>query len=171
MTLNAQIQVRVKKLANGKIFGYSDLGIAKKNYQAGAKAIECFQANGTIKKLSKVVFYKPEQTVFGELKPEYSEQLKQYLYKNVKRIAYVTVTSQYNQLSLTTQIAFRIKITYLNNRITINRGSVKADSVKSYADVTDNNYELLGFLDAFKDIKQIPDSSVNSSVKILTAKI
>jgi hypothetical protein len=171
MTLAAQIQARVKKLPTGKSFGYADLGIAKTDYQTAAKALERLQTKGIIKKISKGVFYKPEQTVFGELKPDYNEQLKQYLYKNGKRIAYVTGVSLYNQLGLTTQMAFRIKIASRSNRISINRGALKADAVKSYADVTDTNYELLGFLDAFKDIKQIPDSNVNTSIKILSAKI
>jgi len=171
MTLAAKIQARVKKLPTGKSFGYADLGIAKTDYQTAAKALERLQTKGIIKKISKGVFYKPEQTVFGELKPDYNEQLKQYLYKNGKRIAYVTGVSLYNQLGLTTQMAFRIKIASRSNRITINRGALKADAVKSYADVTDTNYELLGFLDAFKDIKQIPDSNVNTSIKILSAKI
>ena len=171
MTLAAQIQARVKKLPTGKSFGYADLGIAKTDYQTAAKALERLQTKGFIKKISKGVFYKPEQTVFGELKPDYNEQLKQYLYKNGKRIAYVTGVSLYNQLGLTTQMAFRIKIASRSNRISINRGALKADAVKSYADVTDTNYELLGFLDAFKDIKQIPDSNVNTSIKILSAKI
>jgi hypothetical protein len=171
MTLAAQIQARVKKLPTGKSFGYADLGIAKTDYQTAAKALERLQTKGIIKKISKGVFYKPEQTVFGELKPDYNEQLKQYLYKNGKRIAYVTGVSLYNQLGLTTQMAFRIKIASRSNRISINRGALKADAVKSYADVTDTNYELLGFLDAFKDIKQIPDSNVNTSIKVLSAKI
>jgi hypothetical protein len=38
-------------------------------------------------------------------------------------------------------------------------------SVKSYVDITNNNYKLLGYLDALKDIKNIPDCSVSKAVK------
>jgi hypothetical protein len=41
---------------------------------------------------------------------------------------------------------------------------LKATAVKSYADVTELNYKLLGILDALKDIKRIPDSNVETSV-------
>jgi hypothetical protein len=129
------------------------------------------QKKGVVKKISKGVFYKPEQTVFGELKPDYNEQLKQYLFKNGKRIAYETGFSLYNRLGLTTQVPFRISIASRGNRISINRGFLKADAVKSYAEVTNKNYQLLGFLDAIKDIKRIPDSKVSTSVKILSSKI
>jgi hypothetical protein len=43
------------------------LGIPKSEYQNAAKALERMQKNGLIKKSSKGVFYKPEQTVFGAL--------------------------------------------------------------------------------------------------------
>ena len=68
-------------------------------------------------------------------------------------------------------MAFRIKIACRRKRISINRGAVKADAVKSYAEVTDSNYELLGFLDAFKDIRQIPDSTTAKTVKLLSERI
>jgi hypothetical protein len=171
MTLASQIQTKIKKLPEGKSFGYADLGIAREDFQTAAKAIERLRTKGIIKKLSKGVFYKPEQTVFGELLPDYSEQLRPYLYENGKRIAYETGNSLYNQMGLTTQMAFRIKIASRSKRISINRGSLKADAVKSYAEVTEANYELLGFLDAIKDIKRIPDCSVSQAVKILSGKI
>lgn len=171
MTLASQIQSKIKQLPEGKTFGYADLGIAKEDFQTAAKALERLQAKGIIKKLSKGVFYKPEQTIFGELQPDYSEQLRPYLFENGKRIAYETGYSLYNRMGLTTQMAFRIKIASRSKRISINRGTLKADAVKSYAEVTEANYELLGFLDAIKDIKRIPDCSVNQAVKILSGKI
>ena len=171
MTLASQIQTKIKKLPEGKSFGYADLGIAKEDFQTAAKALERLQAKGIIKKLSKGVFYKPEKTVFGELQPDYSEQLRPYLYQNGKRIAYETGFSLYNRMGLTTQMAFRIKIASRSKRIYINRGTLKANAIKSYAEVTDANYELLGFLDALKDVKQIPDCSTIQAVKIMSGKI
>ncbi len=171
MELSRQIRKKISKLPKGKTFGYADLNIEKKSYMSAAKAMERLQKKGVVKKVSKGVFYKPKQTVFGELKPDYREQLKQYLFKNGKRIAYETGLSLYNRLGLTTQVPYRIKIASRSNRISINRGPLKADAVKSYVEVTDKNYQLLGFLDAIKDIKKIPDSNVRTSVKIIAAKI
>lgn len=171
MKLAEQIRNKTKELSKGKTFGYADLGIASEDYQSAAKVMERMLTKGMIKKISKGVFYKPEQTVFGELKPDYNEQLRPYLFENGKRIAYETGFSLYNRLGLTTQMAFRTKIASRSKRISINRGAIKADAVKSYAEVTDKNYELLGFLDAFKDIKRIPDSNLKTSVKILSGKI
>jgi len=121
--------------------------------------------------MSKGMFNRPEQTIFGELKPDYSEQLRPYLFENGKRIAYETGFSLYNRMGLTTQMAFRIKIASRSKRISINRGALQANAVKSYAEVTEANYKLLGFLDAIKDIKRIPDCPVSRAVKILSSEI
>ncbi|MFA5418160.1 MAG: DUF6088 family protein [Bacteroidales bacterium] len=169
MALAKQIRNRIKQLPEGKTFGYDDLRVARKFYTTAAKAMERLQKEGLIKKVSKGVFYKPEQTVFGELKPDYSELLRPYLFENGKRVAYETGTLLYNRFGLTTQMAFRIKIASRGKRITINRGTLKADAVKSYANVTDSNYEILGLLDAFKDIKRIPDCSVAQAIRRLSA--
>lgn len=169
MPLATDIRKLIKQLPEGKTFGYDDLRIAKEEYATAAKALERLQKEGLIKKVSKGVFYKPEQTVFGELKPDYSELLRPYLFEKGKRVAYETGTSLYNRLGLTTQLAFRIKIASRGKRININRGALKADAVKSYTEVTDNNYETLGLLDAFKDIKRIPDCSVAQAVRRLSA--
>lgn len=169
MPLTTDIRMRIKNLPEGKTFGYKNLRIAREDYTTAAKALERLQKQGIIKKVSKGVFYKPEQTVFGELKPDYSELLRSYLFENGKRIAYETGTSLYNRMGLTTQLAFRIKIASRGKRININRGTLKADAVKSYAEVTDSNYETLGILDAFKDMKRIPDCSETQAVSRLSA--
>ena len=167
--LATDIRKLINKIPEGKTFGYLDLGIAKENYLTAAKALERFQKEGLIKRVSKGVFYKPRLTVFGELEPEYNELLQAYLFENGKRIAYITGTSLYNQLGLTTQMAFEIKIASRKKRIYINRGALKAGAVKSYAEITEGNYKILGLLDAFKDIKKIPDCSIVQAVRRLKA--
>ncbi len=168
MSLTSQIRMKIKKYPEGKTFGYSDLLIAKEDYVTAAKVLERLQKEGLIKKMSKGIFYKPKQTVFGELKPDYAEQLHPYLFEKGKRVAYETGNSLYNRLRLTTQMAFRIKIASRDRRISINNGALKVYTVKSYVDVTDSNYKLLELLDAFKDIKRIPDTSPDNSIVILS---
>lgn len=169
MALATEIRKQISEFPEGKTFGYADLRISKSEYATAAKALERFQKELLIKKVSKGVFYKPEQTIFGELKPDYAELLRPYLFENGKRVAYETGASLYNRLGLTTQMAFRIQIASRGKRIYIDRGSLKASAVKSYAEVTDENYQALGLLDSFKDIKIIQDSSKSQIVRRLSA--
>ena len=171
MNISEKIKKRIKTISEDTTFGYEQLGIKQTEFQATAKVIERLLKKGIIKKASKGVFYKPRITVFGELKPSDETILRQYLFEDGKRIAYITGTALYNQLGLTTQMAFVFQIASRKKRIYINTAAIKAKPVKSYAEVTDKNYQLLGFLDAIKDIKIIPDTSTDDILKALTAKV
>lgn len=166
MSITAQIKDTIKNIPIGKTFGYKDLNIASKKITTAAKVIERLIKKGVIKKIAKGTFYKPEITVFGELKPSENEIIEPYLFENGKRIAYITAELLYNQLGLTTQIPATIKIASLK-RIYINKGAIKAKPVKSYVAVTDENFYILGLLDAIKDFKKIPDLDTNSVIKRL----
>ncbi|MBK6912653.1 MAG: hypothetical protein IPH11_02875 [Ignavibacteriales bacterium] len=167
MKVAEKILTQIQSISEDSTFGYEQLNITKSEYLTAAKALERLIKKGIIRKLSKGTFYKPKKTIFGELRPGDTEILRPYLFSNGKRVAYITGTYLYNQLYLTTQMAFRIKIASLSKRIYINTGAIKATPVKSYAQVTDDNYSLLGYLDAMKDLKIIPDLDIQSAVGIL----
>ncbi len=171
MKVAAQIRNTIGNIPQSQPFGYADLGIEPANFVTAAKALERLQKKGTIKKISKGVFYKPEISIYGSMPPDYNSFLQNYLYKGNKRTGYVTGYKLYNQLSLTTQMAFTTKIATNRNLKKINIGWLKVNSVKAYVEVTEENYSLLGILDALKDIKSIPDSSPSNALKILMPKI
>ncbi|MEX2589605.1 MAG: DUF6088 family protein [Chitinophagales bacterium] len=171
MTVTQKIKKQINRFAEGTTFKYEQLGIATQEYIATAKALERLIEKGAIKRISTGVFYKPKKTVFGELKPSEEEILKPYLFEKGKRIAYITGTSLYNQMGLTTQVPKTIKIASRSKRITVSRGNIKAMPTKSYVDVTDKNFYLLELLDALKDFKKIPDLNKNSAIKILSKKL
>ncbi|WP_093834244.1 DUF6088 family protein [Spirosoma endophyticum] len=170
-SVSDKVTQQIQGLPEDISFGYGQLALAKQDYQTAAKALERLQKKGVIKKLSKGIFYKPKKTVFGEKKPDEQQLLKPYLYQNGQRTAYITGDYLYNQLGLTTQVPAVIKIASRNRRIFINTGSLKATAVKSYVDVTDNNYQMLGFLDAIKDFKQIPDVDVVNALAVFKSRI
>jgi len=171
MGVTKKIRKQISNLSEGTTFKYAQLTIEPQEFIAAAKAIERMIDKGIIKRLSTGVFYKPKKTVFGKLMPNEEEVLKPYLYKNGKRIAYITGTSLYNRLGLTTQIPTIIKIASRDKRITVSNGTVKASPVKSYVSVTDSNFHLLELLDALKDLKKIPDLDKSSGIKIISKKI
>lgn len=171
MNVTHKIRKKISKLAEGTTFKYEQLSVEPQEFVAAAKAIERLIAKGLIKRVSTGLFYKPKKTVFGELKPNEEELLKPYLFDKGKRIAYITGTSLYNRMGLTTQIPTSIKISSRVKRITVSSGNIKATPVKSYVDVTDKNFYLLELLDALKDFKQIPDLDKSSAIKILSQKL
>jgi len=171
MKVAAQIRDKIEKIPESEPFGYADLDIAPSDFFSAAKALERLQKKGEIKKISKGLFYKPEISIFGILPPNYDSILQNYLYVGSKRTGYVTGYALYNQLNLTTQMAFTTKIATNRNRKKINIGWLKTSSVKAYVEVTDENYSLLGILDALKDIRTIPDTTVSNALNVLIPKI
>lgn len=171
MGVTRKIRKQVNSIADGTTFKYDQLIIKPKEFVAAAKAMERLIAKGIVRRISTGVFYKPKETVFGELKPTEDELLKTYLFEKGKRIAYVTGSSLYNRLGLTTQVPASIKIASRNKRISVSTGSFKARPVKSYVDVTDRNFYLLEILDVLKDFNKIPDLDKNSAIKIMSEKL
>jgi hypothetical protein len=171
MNIAKKIEEKINNIENGKTFTYKDLNIKKGEYSAASKSIERLIKKEIIKRISTGVFYKPKQTVFGELKPDEEKIITPYLFKNGKRIAYITGLLLYNKMGLTTQIPKEINIASNKKRIYISKGSIKASAVKSYVEVTNKNYKLLELLDALKDFKKIPDLDKKSAIKIQTNKI
>ena len=171
MNIAKKIEEIIDDIESGKTFTYKDFSIKKDEYAAASKSIERLIKKEIIKRISTGVFYKPKQTVFGELKPDEEKIITPYLFRNGKRIAYITGLLLYNKMGLTTQIPKEISIASNKKRIYISKGNIKAKAVKSYVEVTNENYKLLEFLDALKDFKKIPDLNKKSAISILTYRI
>ncbi len=167
MNLSKKIEEKIKSINEGETFTYKQLEIDKSEYQSAAKSIERLIKKGVIKRVSPGIFFKPKQTVFGELLPNEKEMLKPYLFENGKRIAYVTGVYLYNKLGLTNQIPQIIKISSRKKEIKVNKANIKIKPGKSYVDVTNKNYQYLEILDAIKDLKRIPDFKPESGIKVL----
>lgn len=171
MKVAEKIERSINRMKEGTTFNYQQFGIDQSEYTAAAKAIERLIKKGIIKRVSTGVFYKPKQSVFGELKPREEELLKPYLFQDGKRIAYITGGSLYNRMGLTTQVPKTIKVASKVKRVTTKIGKTQVKPVKSYVDVTNENYSLLEILDALKDFKLIPDLDKRIALALLRNKI
>ena len=167
MTIAKKIEERLKTIKEGETFTYNQLSIDKKEYQTAAKAIERLIKKGVIKRVSPGQFFKPKKTVFGEILPNEKEILKPYLFKNGKRIGYITGTYLYNKLGLTTQIPQIIKIASREKEIKVNKVNLKIKPAKSYVDVTNINFQYLEILDVIKDFTRIPDLNIKNGIQVL----
>ncbi len=171
MTVAEKIERKINRMAEGTTFKYQHLDITANEYSAATKAIERLIARGIIKRVSTGIFYKPQKTLFGDLRPREEELLKPYLFYDNRRIAYITGISLYNRMGITTQIPKFIKIASRSKRITVSAVSLKAKPVKSYVDVTNDNYYLLEILDVLKDFGKIPDLDKKMAIKQLKSRL
>ena len=171
MKVAEKIFNRISGIPDGSTFRYNELLLEPEEYTAAAKAIERLIKGGIIMRASTGLFYKPKHTVFGKLKPDERELLKPYLFKNGQRVGYITGPALYNRLGLTTQVPKNIKIATRDKRLELILGTLKVTSIKSYAEITDENVCYLEYLDAIKDFKTIPDLNKEMAIKRLVSGI
>jgi hypothetical protein len=171
MKVTEKIERKINRMQEGTTFKYQQLGIDQSEYSAAAKAIERLIRKAIIRRVSTGVFYKPKQSAFGELRPREEELLKPYIFQEGKRIAYITGGSLYNRMGLTTQVPKTIKVASRVKRISTKIGKTQVKPVKSYIDVTNENYYLLEILDALKDFNTIPDLDKKYAIILLKNKI
>lgn len=170
MKVAEKIEKKIEKMQDGTTFKYQQLAIAPEEYSAAAKAIERLIKKGLINRASTGVFYKPKRTAFGRLKPNEEELLKPYLFDGQARLAYITGTALYNRMGLTTQVPKNIRVASRSKRIVTKVGSIQVKPVKSYVDVTNENYYLMELLDVLKDFKTIPDTEKGQVIKFILQK-
>lgn len=162
MKVTDKIENAIAAYTPGEVFKFNELGLIPDEYIAGVKAVSRMVKSGALRRASTGKYYKLNQTPFGELKPGEDELLKTYLFADGKRIAYITGPTLYNRLGLTTQIPRTVQVASRDKRIVAKVGNLKVKAVKSYVDVTDSNYQVLGLLDAIKDFKDIPDQNTET---------
>jgi hypothetical protein len=131
--------------------------------EAVIKALNRMVASGKIAKLSKGKYYKPETTPFGNLLPDQKQIVKDLLEENGKIIGYLTGYSIYNLLGLTTQVSNTIQIGKNVIRPKLTRERYTITFIKQNNTINKENIPLLQILDAVKNIKIIPDASIESS--------
>jgi hypothetical protein len=171
MKVSQRIEKSIGRIVSGKTFTYSELELEPEEYPAATKAIERLLKRGLINRATTGVFYKPRQTVFGDLKPAEEELLRPYLFDGDKRVAYITGTALYNKMGLTTQVPKNIKVASQGTRVITRIGNIKIAPIKSYVEVTNENYKLLEILDALKDFRIIPDLDKKMTIQLLLRKI
>lgn len=153
----------INRFPKGYIFTATDFTSSVNQKEAIIKALNRLAKNGSITKLAKGKYYKPEQTAFGTLQPETYQLVKDLLEENGKVVGYLTGYSIYNKLGLSTQVSNLIQIGKNELRTKFKRGDFTISFLKQKNTITKENIPLLQLLDAIRNIKKIPDSSIQNS--------
>jgi len=154
---------KINRFPKNYVFTYMDFIQEVNKREAIIKHLNRMVAAGKINKLSKGKYYKPQESVFGNLLPEQYQIVKDLLENDDKRIGYITGYSIYNSLGLTTQISNVIQIGKQQTRASIKRGRFKISFIKQKNTITKENIKLLQLLDAIRFIKKIPDTTIDQS--------
>lgn len=158
------IQTNLNAIPVGTVFDYSCLDVSGSSLSAVAQAISRMVKSGKLRKVGKGKFYKPKFSRLGEVPPLTEELLRDLLFKDDKRIGYITGVPAFAQLGLTTQISSKIIIGSNTYRRPLSRGGYEISYTKQLNIITESNIPLLKILDAIKYIKSIPAVTPNEVV-------
>lgn len=156
---------KINRFKSGYVFTYDDFDLPVNKIQALKKILSRLVASGKIARLAKGQFYKPEDSIFGMLRPTEYQVVKDLLEEENKIIGYLTGLSIYNRLSLTTQVSNTIQIGTNKERKTKTRGKYRIRFIRQKNTITKENIPLLQILDSIRFIKKIPDADVTNSCK------
>jgi len=163
MLQSKAIEQAVNSFRTDYVFTYRDLGLPPESSANVIRKLNRMADLGVIQRLSKGRFYKPKQTIFGNLKPTQEEVVKDLLEKDGQIVGYLTGVYIFGQLGLTTQISNIIEIGVKGKKNNTRRGMYSIRFVQQANQITRSNIPLLQLLDSIKSIKRIPDSTPDSS--------
>jgi hypothetical protein len=155
------ISSEISRLPQSTIFTYQDFIKEGNSREATIKALNRKVASGEIAKIAKGKFYVPQQSIFGVLKPNEQEMIKDLLEENGEIVGYLTGLSMFNRLGLTTQVSAATVIGKNEVRPAFKRGYLRIDFIKQKNKITKDNVQLLQILDAIRYVKEIPDADID----------
>lgn len=159
------IPKRIEAIGAGVIFGYSDLDFPPEMQAATAKALSRMVAEGKLRKVGKGKFYMPVISRLGEMPPMIEQLTKDLIFKDGKRIGYITGTPAFSQMGLTTQVSSKIIIGAARYRRPLKRGGYGISFTIQPNEITDYSVPLLRILDALKYIRKIPAATPDDIVR------
>lgn len=170
MSVLNQVRQHIKQLPVGKLITYREIPTAQQNTPRVVQALSILYRQGFLKRLCKSLYYKPESSEFGELRPSTLHILQKMLDIQKRNVSYITGQYAYNSLKLSTQVAKEYVIaTDKPRRTPLHFSGTTIRFVKSRVSQPVSEVRLLQILDALTEIKTIPDGNTSHSYQILKA--
>lgn len=167
MIASHSIENKIAGIEPTKVFTIEDLDLPSDWRENIRVKLGRMVKSGQVQKVGRGKFYKPKTSVFGNIGPSPNEIVKDLMLTNGVLSGYITGYAIWNQMGLTSQISNVTIIGTSRRRDSMKRGNIEIRFITQPNKITQSSIPLLQILDSLKLIKQIPDSSVFQSVKIL----
>ena len=165
------IENRINRMQFGYIFTSSDFYDLVNEPTMVSRALRRLVKEGKVRKSAKGRFYKPKQSILGELPPSVDWMLQEFLMDGKQIIGYRSGQYAYSRLGLSTQISSTFTIGSNTYRRAIQRGGYTIRFILQPNTITRENIPLLQILDAVRFIRQIPACTPDEACEILRKNI
>lgn len=153
-----------------------DLKIEELSDNAVRQSVKRLVANGFLERYDNGIYYIPKRD--GLLGKSYLDPflviMRKYVKSKTKTYGYITGILFVNQLGLTTQMPAIIEIVTnreTTNGRTITVGSQKVRIKKAAVEVSDNNVELLQFLDGIGQAEKYTELSIEDTIDTMRSYV
>ena len=171
MTIAAAVNQTIGRMPVGRIFGYEVFPLYRDAPVAVVRAVNRAVEKQRLKRVAKGRFYKPRTGVFGDVPVSDTERLRDELYCNGRRCGYITGPALYNRLGLTTQIPKTVTIAVNRATQTKDFGTLRIKLVSRRVPISDSTVPLLEILDILRDVKKVPNASVDRVVRAMAERL
>lgn len=155
----------IARMPAGKVFTTAEVIGDAKNAASANRLLNMMVEAGTLRRISRGRYYKPEESEFGTIPIDTRELVKDLLFKNGTPIAYISGLNAMNELGLTTQVPADITIACSKEKKAIVRNQVRVRFIKQPNAITNANIPLLRLLDCMRFIKKTPDNNINGALR------
>lgn len=167
MNVSASVNQTIDKIACGKIFGYEVFPQYATKPEAVIRAVGRRVEKRQLTRVTKGLFYMPKQGLLGEVPVTDEERLRSLLFKNGRRVGYITGAALYNRLGLSTQFPKTFTIASKRAPQTKDFGTLKIKLIRARVPVTEATVPLLEILDVLRNAKQVQGTEVAEVLHIL----
>lgn len=171
MSIAALVNQIIDRVPTGRIFGYEVFPQYPESPMAVVRAVNRSVDTRRLRRVEKGRFYKPRKGALGDVPVSDEERLRDALYRDGRRVGYVTGSALYNRLGLTTQMPQTIEIAV--NRATQIKdfGTMRIKLVSRRAPITNPTVPLLEILDVLRNAREVPDTSVERVIEETTRRL
>ena len=117
------IEDKILSIEPAKVFTIEDLEFPREWWENVRVKLGRMVKSGLIEKIGRGKYYKPKESVFGNIGPNQSEIVKDLMFDNGVLSGYITGYTVWNQMGLTSQISNIITIGTSRRRDSLKRGN------------------------------------------------
>ena len=165
MNIAASVNRTIDRAPTGRIFGYELFPQYRESPGAVVRAVNRSVETRRLERVEKGRFYKPRKGALGDVPVSDEERLRDALYRNGRRVGYVTGPALYNRLGLTTQMPKTVAIAVNRATQAKDLGTIRMKLLSRRAPISESTVPLLEILDILRDARKVPDANVERVIQ------
>ena len=171
MSIAASVNRTIDRAPTGRIFGYDVFPQYRESPGAVVRAVNRGVETGRLQRVEKGRFYKPRKGALGDVPVSDEERLRDALYRNGRRVGYVTGPALYNRLGLTTQMPKTVAVAVNRATQIKDLGTIRMKLLSRRAPISDSTVPLLEILDILRDARRVSDANVERVIQQMTKRL